>query len=70
MLDYLLGRNEGENLNWWEGKNPPAYIELDDSIRSQPNLRLFGDPMSEDVKGDIMSALRTVWEVLKKAARK
>jgi len=71
-VDYLLGRDEGENVQWWEKRNPPTPVELDDFIRSQPNLRLFGDPMSADVKGDIMLALRTAWEVLKKerAAKK
>jgi transcriptional regulator with XRE-family HTH domain len=71
-VDYLLGRDEGESVPWWEKNNPPAAVELDNFIRNQPNLRLFGDPMSEDVKDDIMLALRTAWEVLKKqqAAKK
>ncbi len=65
-VDYLLGRAEGETTPWWEQVSPPPAVELDKFIRNQPNLRLFGDPMSEDVKEDIMLALRTVWEVLKK----
>jgi transcriptional regulator with XRE-family HTH domain len=71
-VDYLLGRTEGENTPWWEKASPPAPVELEKFIRNQPNLRLFGDPMSEDVKDDIMLALRTAWEVMKKekAARK
>ncbi|AHF07270.1 helix-turn-helix domain-containing protein [Desulfitobacterium metallireducens] len=64
-VDYLLGREEGDNLPWWEKGNPPAPLELEQFIRNQPNLRLFGDPMNEDVKDDIMLALRTAWEVLK-----
>jgi len=69
-VDYLLGREEGDNTPWWEKGSPPAPIELDTFIRSQPNLRLFGDPMNEDVKDDIMLALRTAWEVLKKERAK
>lgn len=64
-VDYLLGREEGDTIPWWEKGNPPAAVELDMFIRNQPNLRLFGDPMNEDVKDDIMLALRTAWEVLK-----
>lgn len=40
--------------------------ELEQFIREQPNLRVFGDPLSEDVKDDVMLALKTAWEVLKK----
>lgn len=71
-VDYLLGRDQEENTPWWEKVSPPVPVELDKFIRNQPNLRLFGDPMSEDVKDDVMLALRTVWEVLKKekAAKK
>lgn len=69
-VDYLIGRGESENISWWEKANPPAPIELDDFIRNQPNLRLFGDPMNEDVKDDIMLALRTTWEVLKRRSKK
>lgn len=71
-VDYLLGRDEDDNIPWWEKNHPPAPIDLDNFIRTQPNLWLFGDPMNEDVKDDIMLALRTAWEVLKKqkAAKK
>jgi len=64
-VDYLLSREEDDNTPWWEKGNPPAPLELDLFIRNQPNLRLFGDPMNEDIKDDIMLALRTAWEVLK-----
>jgi len=68
-VDYLLGR---EKDAWLENDRPPSEIELDTFIRKQQNLRIFGDPMSEDVKEDVMLALRTAWEVLKKerAAKK
>lgn len=69
-VDYLLGRDEDDNAPWWEKGNPPAPVELDMFIRNQPNLRLFGDPMNEDVKDDIMLALQTAWEVLKKERAK
>jgi transcriptional regulator with XRE-family HTH domain len=71
-VDYLLGRDEGGNVPWWEKENPPAPVDLEKFIRSQPNLRLFGDPMSEEVKDDVMLALHAAWAVLKKerAARK
>lgn len=64
-VDYLLGREESDHTPWWEKGTPPTPVELDEFIRNQPNLRLFGDPMNEDVKDDIMLALRTAWEVLK-----
>lgn len=69
-VDYLLGREELDNVPWWEKSNPPAPIELDEFIRNQPNLRLFGDPMNEDVKDDIMLALRAAWGILNKDGTK
>jgi transcriptional regulator with XRE-family HTH domain len=60
--DYLLGRDE----SWLEKDSPPQDIELEQFIREHPNLRVFGDPLSEDVKDDVMLALKTAWEVLKK----
>ncbi|MDA8226881.1 MAG: helix-turn-helix transcriptional regulator [Desulfitobacterium hafniense] len=68
-VDYLVGREESESMPWWEKANPPARIELEEFIRSQPNLRLFGDPMNEDVKDDLMLALQTAWEVVKKTKK-
>lgn len=71
-VDYLLGREDDANVLWLEKDNPPANIDLERFILEQPNLRIFGDPMSEEVKEDVMLALRTAWEVLKKerAAKK
>lgn len=68
-VDYLLGRDE-DDTPWWEKNNTPAPVDLGNFIRNQPNLRLFGDPMDEDVKDDIMLALRTAWEILKKQREK
>lgn len=59
---YLLGRDE----TWLEKDSSPQDIELEQFIREHPNLRVFGDPLSEDVKDDVMLALKTAWEVLKK----
>mgnify|MGYP000889343818 CR=1 FL=1 len=65
-VDYLLGLNDNEAGTWWEKDTPPTDIELDKFIREQPNLRIFGDPLDEEVKDDIMLALRAAWEALKK----
>lgn len=67
-VDYLLGRDE----MWLDKDSPPDNIELELFIREHANLRVFGDPLSEDVKDDIMLALKTAWEVVKRerAARK
>lgn len=65
--NYLLtGKDEHGAGAWWEKEIAPTDIDLEEFIREQPNLRIFGDPMSEDVKEDVMLALRTAWEVLKK----
>lgn len=64
-VDYLLGRTEEDSVPWWEKGTPPPVVDLDLFIQKQPNLRLFGDPMNEDVKDDIMLALRAAWEVVK-----
>ena len=65
--NYLLtGKNEESSHSWWEKDVLPGDIELGDFIRDNSNLRIFGDPLSEDVKADVMLALRTAWEVLKK----
>lgn len=71
-VDYLLGLDDKENVHWWEKDAPPGDIELGDFIRENSNLRIFGDPLSDEVKEDVMLALRTAWEVLKKerAAKK
>jgi len=71
--NYLLTGKDGfADSEWWEKDSGPTDIDLEKFIREQPNLRIFGDPLSEDVKDDVMLALRTAWEVLKKerAAKK
>ena len=61
-MDYLLGRDE----TWLDKESPPDDIELEQFIREHSNLRVFGDPLSEDVKDDIMLALKAAWEVVKR----
>ncbi|WP_161821283.1 helix-turn-helix domain-containing protein [Sporotomaculum syntrophicum] len=64
---YLLtGNYEKDNSPWWEKDNPPAAIELEYFIRNQTNLRIFGDPLDDDIKDDVMLALRAAWEAIKK----
>lgn len=60
--DYLLGRDE----SWLDKESPPDDIELERFIREHPNIRVFGDPLTEEVKDDVMLALKTAWEVVKK----
>lgn len=71
-VDYLLGRGEENIPHWLDLDTPPPDIELERLIREHPNLRIFGDPLNDEVKDDVMLALRTAWEVLKKekAAKK
>lgn len=65
--NYLLtGKEAHAEGDWWDKDSPPSEIELEKFIREQPNLRIFGDPLSEDIKDDAMLALKTAWEVLKK----
>lgn len=70
--NYLLTGKEapapggGAGGSWWEKDTEPTEIELEEFIRSHENLRLFGDPLSKEVKEDIMLALRTAWEIIKK----
>jgi len=65
--NYLLtGKGEQDAGGWWEKDVAPTEIELDQFIRDHKNLRVFGDPLDEGVKDDVMLALRTAWEVLKK----
>lgn len=61
-MDYLLGRDE----TWLDKDSPPDDVELEQFIREHSNLRVFGDPLSEDVKDDIMLALKAAWEVVKR----
>jgi transcriptional regulator with XRE-family HTH domain len=61
-VDYLLGRDE----MWLDKASPPDDIELEQFIREHSNLRVFGDPLSEDVKDDVMLALKAAWEVVKR----
>lgn len=67
-VDYLMGREDTVETErpWYEKDKPPTDVDLEEFIRAQPNLSLFGDPVHEDVKEDIMLALRTAWEFLKK----
>jgi transcriptional regulator with XRE-family HTH domain len=65
-VDYLLGLDKKNTTPWWEKDIPPTDIELEKFIRAQPNLRIFGDPLDEEVKDDVMLALRAAWEALKK----
>lgn len=65
--NYLLtGKDEKDNSPWWEKDTPPTAIELENFIRNQPNLRIFGYPLDEDIKDDVMLALRAAWEAIKK----
>jgi transcriptional regulator with XRE-family HTH domain len=64
--DYLLDITIDEEGHWWEKGSPPAAIDLDLIIKNQPNLRLFGDPMNEEVKDDIILALSAAWEAVKR----
>jgi transcriptional regulator with XRE-family HTH domain len=71
--NYLLtDKIAGADNEWCVRNSPPSEIDLENFIREQPNLRIFGDPVNEEIKDDMMLALRTVWEVLKKdrAAKK
>jgi len=61
-MDYLLGRDE----TWLDKDSPPGDIELEQFIREHANLRVFGDQLSEDVKDDVMLALKAAWEVVKR----
>lgn len=62
--NYLLTGKDTAS-SWWESEEPPTYIELEKFIKDQPNLRIFGDPLNEDLKDDVMLALRAAWEALK-----
>jgi len=66
--NYLLTgeHQQDRNTPWWEKDSPPSEIELEQFIREQPNLRIFGDPLDEAVKDDVMLALRAAWEALKR----
>jgi transcriptional regulator with XRE-family HTH domain len=60
-IDYLMGRDDILDRD-----TPPDEVDLERFIREQSNIRVFGDALSEDVKDDMMLALRTAWEVIKK----
>lgn len=60
--DYLLGRHE----SWPSQENLPDELELEQLIREHPNIRIFGDPLNEEVKDDVLLALKTAWEIVKK----
>jgi len=60
-IDYLLGRDEILDKD-----SPPDEVDLERFIREHSNIRVFGDPLSEEVKEDMMLALKTAWEVIKK----
>lgn len=62
-VDDLLGRTA---TPWYERDEPPTTVELEKVILESSDISLFGDPVSENAKHDVLLALRTAWEVLKK----
>jgi len=66
--DYLLGRDApaapGAEPTWYEKPVPPLEADLEDIIRNHPNLRLFGSPLDEKTKADLLLGLRAVWQAL------
>lgn len=67
-VDYLIGREVADEneLPWYEKNTPPADVDLEKFIKEQPNLSIFGDPIKEEVKDDIILALRTAWQFMNK----
>ena len=64
--NYLLvGIESHEDIDWWGKNKTPPSIELDKFILEHRNLRIFGEPLKEEAKGDILLALQSAWEVLK-----
>lgn len=68
-VQYLLtGKNGVSEIPdpWYERDTPPTEADLENIIKEHPNLRLFGNPLDEKTKEDVMLGLRIVWETLQK----
>lgn len=53
------------STHWWEDEVSPIGIELEKFIKEQPDLLIFGEPINDATKRDLMIALRAAWEALK-----
>lgn len=65
--DYLIkGEPETEpETPWYEKDTPPTSQDLEKIIREQEGLNLFGEPIEEAAKNDLILALRVAWLALK-----
>lgn len=60
-VDYLLGRSNYRAP--WE-KGGKADIDLEEFVRNQSNIKLMGDPLSEETKEDVLLFLKTAHEFI------
>lgn len=66
-VEYLLTGSNGHNQQaLWERDEPPSDIELWEFIEKHSNLKLMGYPLDEEAKKDILLALRTALEYIKR----
>lgn len=72
--DYLLTGKVSDNghkeIPWWEKDEPPSDVELWEFIQKHSNLKLMGYPIDEEAKKDILLALRTALEYIKKERKR
>ncbi len=60
----LMGLNEIDRRQ--RGKNnSQTCIELENFIRNQPNLHIFGEPLNDDAIDDAVLALKAAWAALR-----
>jgi len=67
-IDYLLGRN-GKNgttppAPWHERDAPPTEADLEEIIKTYPELNLFGEPLDEGARDDLLKIIQATWEII------
>ena len=67
-VDYLLGNDKWNNIQkpWYQQDLPQLEVDLEKFIKNQANLKLFGKRLDEASKRDILLALRTAGQFIKK----
>lgn len=70
-IDYLLGRTDVRNgitpnTPWYERDAPPTEADLEEIIKTSPQLNLFGEPLDKDAREDLLKVIQATWEIIRK----
>lgn len=69
-IDYFLGRNGNNSLPWYERDASPTEADLEEIIKTYPELNLFGEPLDKDARDDLFKIIQATWQVIRQRKEK